>query len=498
MDEHSVRQLRARLASLGDPLTVVATLFAYSPSALQIYAADGHCLLVNDAFRQLFGTEPPPEYNVLHDEIAARQGVLTLIRRAFAGETVTVPTVWYDPRELRQVHITEGRRIAMQSTFVPLKDDAGHVSHVAITFKDVTAETTRQELLEAIVQQSGDGIVVADPDGVLRMFNAAAAAQHGVEARDVPAAEWTRVFGLRTLDGRALPLDETPLHRALAGQRLSNARWIVHRPDGSERILSGTATPIRHADGSPAGAVLTTRDETERVQMEESLRRSADERERIMGVLGHDLRSPLSAIAMASGMLTRGGLSPRQGELVTQVMRAVERMRRMIADLLDFTRARAGAGLPLSLGPVRLDALLEEIVAELAVAHPERTITLETRAPAESREAELDADRIAQATVNLVGNALEHGARNAPVGVLLDGDGERVRIAVHNLGPPLPPELRARLFQPFARGEGAAAGGVGLGLFIVHQIAEAHGGSVDVVSDTGGTTFTLDLPRRRP
>lgn len=485
--------LRDRLAQLSDPLTLLAGLFAHSPVGFQIYRADGHCLLVNQAFRELFGTEPPPEYNVLNDEIAEKNGVLPLIRRAFAGETVRVPTVWYDPRELKQVHLKEGRRIAMQSTFFPLLDRSGAVAYVAIAFKDVTAETERQELLEAIVQQSGDGIMVTDPEGVLRIFNHAAAEQHGVERTGIAAADWVRTFGLHALDGRELPLEETALYRALKGEHVDGARWRVRRPDGSERVLAGTATPLHHADQSLAGAVVITRDETERLAMEESLRRSSDERERIMGVLGHDLRSPLTAIGMAAGMLLRAAAAPMQAELVTQIARAVARMRRMISDLLDFTRTRAGGGLPLARREVQLKTLLEELVAEMALANPDQRIALVAR---EDGVGELDPDRITQAVINLVDNALDHGARRTPVTLTLDGDATWLRVAVHNQGPPIPPSLRARLFQPFARGERADSSGVGLGLFIVRQIVDAHRGSITIDTDTTGTTFMLSLPRR--
>jgi PAS domain S-box-containing protein len=127
---------------------------------------------------------------------------------------------------------------------------------------------TRKRLLHLIIEQSGDAIIMADEQGVLRIFNAEAERQHGVTLREVAAPDWTATYGLLSLDGRPLPLEETPLYRALHGETVSDARWTVHRPDGSVRILNGTASPLRRPDGSLAGAVLTARDETERLRRE--------------------------------------------------------------------------------------------------------------------------------------------------------------------------------------------------------------------------------------
>lgn len=359
MNEVSATDIRARLAGLSDPLDFLTGLFAHSPFGLQIYKADGHCLLVNQAFRDLFGTEPPPEYNVLGDDIAEAQGILPLIRRAFAGETVHTPIIWYDPRDLKQVHVTEGRRVAISATFFPLFDATGAVSHVALLFKDVTTEVERQEL--------------------------------------------------------------------------------------------------------------------------------------VFGVLGHDLRNPLSAIGMAAAMLLRHGLDPKQADLVTQIRRSADRMTRMITDLLDFTRLREGGALPLKRQPgVALRSLCEEVVAELALSHPDRTITLDASVEGFG---ELDPDRIAQAVSNLVGNAVQHSPRGATVAVRLDERGDRTRLAITNAGPAIAPTLLARLFEPFRRGDSARGGGLGLGLYIVEQIVRAHGGSIGVTSDESGTTFTVELPR---
>src|SRR5438105_11546877 len=109
----SLASIRDALAGVGDPLALLEGLFAVAPFGLQIYDAKGHSLAVNQAFLDLFGSAPPPGYNVLADDIAERQGFLPLIRDAFGGRTVRIPVTWYDPRELRSVHVAEGNRVAI-------------------------------------------------------------------------------------------------------------------------------------------------------------------------------------------------------------------------------------------------------------------------------------------------------------------------------------------------------------------------------------------------
>ena len=150
-------EIGVRLAGISDPVRLLQGIFAYAPFGLQVYRADGHCLLTNKSFRDLFGSEPPPEYNVLHDEIAERQGLLGLVKRAFAGETVQTPTFWYDPRELQQVHVTEGRRVSISITLLPLFGPSGGVEHVALVIKDQTDETLARERAEA-AQADAEGL----------------------------------------------------------------------------------------------------------------------------------------------------------------------------------------------------------------------------------------------------------------------------------------------------------------------------------------------------
>jgi two-component system, cell cycle sensor histidine kinase and response regulator CckA len=163
------------LESIDDTLGFLTSLFQHSPVAFQVYRADGHCLLVNAAFRELFGSAPPPEYNVLEDEVLEKLGFLDLVRRAFAGETVRVPAHWYDPREQRQVEVPVGRRVGIEVTLFPLRDGEGRTRHVGLCFKDVSAELDlkstaealqrREEQLRATFEQAAVGMAQVALDG---------------------------------------------------------------------------------------------------------------------------------------------------------------------------------------------------------------------------------------------------------------------------------------------------------------------------------------------
>jgi signal transduction histidine kinase len=153
MASEEFAHLQQRLEPVTDPVGFLVSLFSYAPVAFAIWKTDGHCLLTNKAFRDLFGSEPPPDYNVLHDEIAAQTGVLALIRRAFAGETVQLPTFWYDPRDLQQVNVSAGNRVAISMTVFPVFNREGEIDFVAASYKDETEVTLAQENLKAEGEQ---------------------------------------------------------------------------------------------------------------------------------------------------------------------------------------------------------------------------------------------------------------------------------------------------------------------------------------------------------
>jgi signal transduction histidine kinase len=212
------------------------------------------------------------------------------------------------------------------------------------------------------------------------------------------------------------------------------------------------------------------------------------ERERalIIGELAHDLRVPLQAILTGVGILGRRGPSDA---VLSQITSVVKGMDRMIDQLLNFASARNGA-IQLARRPVALAALCREVIGEMTLAYPDRALRFEPAC--DEVCGDWDPDRLAQVVRNLLSNALKHGDQESPVNLAIHDVGDAVELSVANRGERIPEELRPHLFEPFRRG--GSGEGAGLGLYIVDQIVHAHGGSVELRSDTT-TVFTVKLPK---
>ncbi len=225
-------------------------------------------------------------------------------------------------------------------------------------------------------------------------------------------------------------------------------------------------------------------------------------RDMFLAVLGHDLRSPLDAVLNASAFLAENArLSASEHRLVAAIGGSGIRMRDLIEDMLDYTTAELGAGMPLRRSGADMGEVAEEVVRQSEMTHPGREFRAELRG---DLTGQWDERRIRQALLNLIDNAVQHGSPDSAITVSACGQEASgdVIVSVHNLGTPIPEEARARIFEPFQRGESGVTAGTGdhgrkgLGLYIARRMAEAHGGDLQVdSSEAGGTTFSIRVPR---
>jgi signal transduction histidine kinase len=359
-------------------------------------------------------------------------------------------------------------------------------------------EQAQKRLLDAILVQLPVGVAVAEaPSGRLILGNEALEHVWRHPFIYAPDMKGYREYRGFHPDGRPMEPHEWPLARALEGEMVHGEEVTLLRGDGTRGIALHNAAPIRDAEGRIIAAVVTVMDVTDRKTAEEQLRRTAEFRERFLGIVSHDLRNPLNAVLLSAKALMQSEcVMKEQLKNVRRIVGSTERMRRMITDLLDFTRGRLGGGIPITPEPVNLRHLCRHLLEELEASHPGRGLRLEASG---DFLGEWDPDRLAQVVGNLCKNALDYSPEDTPVELVLHDEGDTVRLEVHNRGAPIPPDQLPHVLEPFRQAttdRRKPASGLGLGLYIVQQIVHAHGGTVTVRS-TGadGTTFTVKLPR---
>jgi signal transduction histidine kinase len=519
-------EIAVRLAGISDPGRLLEGIFAYAPFGLQVYRADGHCLLTNKAFRDLFGSEPPPEYNVLHDDIAERQGLIGLVKRAFAGETVQTPTFWYDPRDLHQVHVTEGRRVSISITLIPLFGASDTVEHVALVIKDETAETLARERAEAaradaegvaaqraeqerwlqtVLDQMPMPLIFVEPITARVFFSNAAAKQiaGGTPVHPQSVEDHARLFDLRDLDDRPLRTEDVPVVRAARGEAVSGEQIRWHTPVGT-KVLTVHAARIAEMFGHPETVLIAFDDITTLKDVHTQLEEAVRVRQDFLSIAGHELKTPLTSVLLnlraVDKELQRGAhvgdarFAARWHALGQQI----GRLEGLVDQLLDVSRITAGK---MVLTPERIDlaALVRDVVGRFSQPSlaDGGTINVQVNGPIEGL---WDRLRVEQILTNLLSNAVKYGAGRAisvdvrTSGAAQDAD---VWLVVSDEGIGMSSDDLGRIFGRFERAvSGRNYGGLGLGLWIVRQVVDAMGGTVSVESQPGrGSTFTVRLPR---
>jgi signal transduction histidine kinase len=322
------------------------------------------------------------------------------------------------------------------------------------------------------------------------------------------------VVGLRLLDAipelRGQPFIELLNTVYRTGTTYEGAAELARLPSGprgelEDRYYTFVYAALRDTQGEIEGTLVTAFDVTAQVEANQasdratSAQRAVTEfQERFVAILGHDLRNPIAAIDMALGLLNQRAIQSNDQvtlRILHRLTSSSTRMSRMVEQVLDLTRSRLGGGIQLRPTSIDLAEVLADMIEELRTAHPESSIVLRC----EPTPGYWDRDRLEQVFSNLIGNAIHHGAKGQPITVDVQADHERVSIAVRNQGEPIAEAIRESLFTPFRRGErdsrSARAVGLGLGLYISHEIVVAHGGSISVQSSHDqGTVFCVTLP----
>ncbi|XXF77831.1 PAS domain-containing protein [Myxococcaceae bacterium GXIMD 01537] len=498
------RQLEERNQRLTETLEaerrLLRGLLELLPVGVNVRDAAGALMLSNTRAMELLERPVPPEARYEEPRLLRMNG------QPFPSEE------WPHARALRGEYVPEedglwvladGSRRVLRSSAGPILDARGRQVAAVTVLRDVSArhrmaeERERsQHLLAAVLDQLPVAVLIADAATGRRVLSNRELERlwrHGFrELGDLE--DWPGWKGFRP-DGTEYAREDWPLARALEEGEVVAAEVIrVRRGDGTWGEHEVSAAPVRDGAGNIVAAVATMLDVTDRRREAAELESAASFSEQLLGVVSHDLRNPLSAILLSANVLLRaGGLDERQTRALARVARSASGMDRMIKDLLDFTRARLGGGFPLHPEPTHLELLCAEVLEELEIAHPTRELRSRLVGGAAGQ---WDRYRLAQVVSNLVGNALKYSPAHTPVTVTTAPGGTHMLLEVHNAGRPIPPEVLPGLFEPFRRGHSSAGPpGLGLGLYIAHEIVRAHGGTVEVRSTEGeGTTFTVRLP----
>ena len=340
----------------------------------------------------------------------------------------------------------------------------------AATMTPLALREHGKEILQAIAKEIGSDGIHAQPHA--GPGEQTAAATHGA---------------LRHLSGFNL-LQLGAEYRALRASVMK--LWRSHLPREHHDALDDVARFNESIDHALADSMASYADEVER------------SRDTFLAILGHDLRSPLSAVSMSGQYLSAAGTleGEQQRQAVARIQRGAAKMGAMIRDLLEYSKTRIGRGIPIARQPCHVGNVCEAALEEMRAAHPDRAFLSEMSGKLEGL---FDGARLQQVFGNLLDNAVQHGTSDSPVILEAHGELDAVSVRVKNDGPPIPFDALHLIFDPLVQLPGAASSpedrrstSLGLGLFIARSIVLGHGGTLEVESsEPAGTVFTARLPR---
>jgi PAS domain S-box-containing protein len=474
--EREREQLRVTLASIGDAVVVTD--------------ANGVVRFLNPVAVNLTGWEaeeaagkPLDEvFHIINEE--TREPVASPVDKVLRERTIVTLAN-------RTVLVGKGgREVPIEDSAAPIRTASDQVDGVVLVFRDVSAARRAMEdrnYLASIVESSDDAIIGQTLDGRIASWNRGAERLYGYAAEDILGHRLTELVPPE------LPNEiPTIIDRLARGETIEHFETQRLRKDGRRVDVSLTISPVRNADGKVIGASKIARDITARKEEE----RRKDE---FLALLAHELRNPLAPIRNALQIVRLATEDRRAvGESVTMMERQLEHLVRLVDDLLDVSRISQGK-LHLRKEPARLDdvvrhalhicgALAGQTAHEFAVSVPDEPINIIA-----------DKTRVAQAICNLLSNAVKYSEPGSRVQLTVRQENDEAVISVKDSGVGIPPEMLPRVFDLFWQADQTlekSQGGLGVGLAIVKQMIEMHGGTVEAHSEGAGkgSEFIIRLP----
>ncbi len=412
-------------------------------------------------------------------------------------------------------------RSSAQETFGPneLRHAQALGDLVSSALRRVTLlEQTERERKEktALLESTAQGMWGMDGDGCATFLNSAAALTLGFTPEEVLGRPVHALFHHTRPDGTPYPESQCPMTRVMTTrERVLIAGELLWRKDGTSFLADYSAAPI--VIGEVQGAVVAFTDATARHRREREIRESEERfralaeseraaregaetavrtRDEVLAIVSHDLRNPLNTIALAVGALESGDVPAAEETRTIQVVRrAVDRMNRLIADLLDVAKLEAGQKLAIQPEALDIRSVITETCDGLAAEAERKRQHLDCHLDQRLPKVTGDKHRLIQVLANLVGNALKFSGEDGHVTVTATTEDGNVVVSVTDTGPGIAPEHLAQVFNPYWQARQTARLGAGLGLAIAKGIVEAHGGRIWATSAPGGgSTFAFSLP----